>query len=264
MKLMFDLFCFVINGKSQVSKVVKTLANALKYRTACFTSLSDINSEKKRLRLGADVVVSTPGRLLQLIEKDEVDLSQLDTMILDEADVLMLDESFPLQPIGAKCPETTQFLFVTATLPEDVVAQIKAEFPTVMNLQGPGLHRIAPNVEERLIDCSGTKTQQRSRDQVFNNKRAALLSALEKTDAERTLVFCNTIEQCRKVENILIREDRGGRFRSVYSYHGAIDAKKRDENLREFSKVLLKKPAVMISTDRSSRGLDFNKAHVRV
>jgi len=131
----------------QVSKVVKALANALKFRTACFTaSTLDMDSEKKKLRLGADVVVGTPGRLLQLLERGELDLSALAVMVLDEADVLLADESFPLQPIGQACPASTQFLFTTATLPHSAVAQIEQEFPAVLKLIGPGLHRIAPNV----------------------------------------------------------------------------------------------------------------------
>jgi len=246
----------------QVSKVVKTLANALKFRTACFTSGSDLDAERKKLRLGTDVLVATPGRLLQLVERKEIDLSELNVMVLDEADVLLMDESFPLQPIGQACSPSTQFVFTTATLPELVTEQIKTEFPEVMLLSGPGLHRIAPNVQEFLVDCSGPREQARSRDQVDENKRAALLKALDRAEAQRTVVFCNTIDQCRRVENILQRDDRRDKMRSVHSYHGAVDAATRDANLIEFSRPLLTKPAILISTDRASRGMDFNKAHV--
>ena len=253
-----------------------------------------MENEKRKLRLGADVVVSTPGRLLQLLETQKVDLSQLSVMVLDEADVLLMDESFPLQPIGQACgsasgksskkssskanigdaqsnpvPATpTQFLFVTATLPDIVVRQIKSEFPEVMALSGPGLHRIAPNIEEVLVDCSGPLNQPRTREQTFTNKRNALIKALDGSSsaesAERTIIFCNTIEQCRRVENILQREDRHGRQRSVYSHHSAVDPAVREENLANFSKHLLQQPAVLICTDRASRGMDFNKAHVSV
>jgi len=114
-----------------------------------------------------------------------------------------------------------------------------------------------------LIDCSGPRTQERSGDKVFDNKRSALLKALDqRSDAERTIVFCNTIDQCRRVENILRRDDRSSRMRSVYSYHGAIDGVTRERNIAEFSRILLQKPAILICTDRASRGMDFNKAHV--
>lgn len=222
------------------------------------------------------MLVATPGRLLHLLKEKEVDLSGVKVMVLDEADVLLMDESFPLQPIGQACGAKqaqdreesgdsgvgTQFIFVTATLPDVVVSQIKAEFPEVLTLTGPGLHRVAPSVEEVLVDCSGPNAQRRSLAQVYDNKRSALLRALDASPAERTLVFCNSIEQCRRVENILHRDDRRGADRSVYSYHSAIDPATRAANLREFCRPLLSQPAVMISTDRASRGMDFQAAHV--
>lgn len=116
------------------------------------------------------------------------------------------------------------------------------------------------------MDCSGAHTQERSGDQVFDNKRSALLQLLSDVPAERTVVFCNTIDQCRRVENTLLRRQdhhRDHRARKVLPYHGAIDAATRDSNLVEFCRPLLEQPAVLISTDRASRGMDFNKAHVR-
>eukprot|EP01032_Pedospumella_encystans_P013967 gene13967-16059_t len=154
------------------------------------------------------------------------------------------------------------FLFVTATLPDVVVSQIVSEFPEVMTLKGPGLHRIASSVEEILVDCSGAPDQQRSMEQVMNNKKNVLLEALNKSTSERTIVFCNSIDQCRRVENILQRDDRSCKSRTVLSYHGAIEGSTRDENLKDFSKQLLQRPVVLISTDRASRGLDFNQAQV--
>lgn len=248
---------------SQVSKVVKSIANVLKFRTACFTSVSDMDSEQRKLRLGTDVLVATPGRLLALLNRNEVSLQRTQVLVLDEADVLFLDQSFPLQPIGAACADNTQFIFTTATLPDIVVDQIKSEFPEADLLTGPGLHRIAPTIEEILVDCTGPPTQQRSPETAFENKRLALLRALEYR-SDRTLIFCNTISQCRNVENALQRADRHGKVRSVLAYHGAIDGEKRQEAVMDFSKKLLKTPMVMVCTDRASRGMDFNAAPVLV
>lgn len=247
---------------NQVGRVVREMANVLKFRSACITSASDMDSEQRRLRLGVEVLVCTPGRLLALIKREEISLSLVQTVVLDEADILFMDQSFPLQPIGAACPLTSQFIFTTATLPEIVVQQILAEFPDLKQLSGPGLHRIAPTVEEVLIDCSGPPSQVKSAETAFENKRLALLRSLEQTESDRTLIFCNTIPQCRAVENALQRADRNNRLRSVYAYHSAIDFKTREDNLAEFAKPLLKLPVVLICTDRASRGMDFAKARV--
>ena len=208
------------------------------------------------------VLIATPGRLISALNRGEVSLSVVQSTILDEADVLFMDQSFDLEPIGTSCPQETQFIFATATLPEIVVQQILQEFPESALLRGPGLHRVSPIVEEVLIDCSGPMNQEKNAETAFENKRLVLLRALEQTPTERTVIFCNTIAQCRKVENALQRVDRQSRLRVVYPYHGAIDAKTRSEHMTEFSRPLLKVPSVLVCTDRASRGMDFDKAQV--
>lgn len=247
---------------SQVSKVVKSISNILKFRSACFTSSCDMDSEQRKLRLGPDILIATPGRLVVLLEKGDVAFDRTQTIVLDEADVLFSDVSFPLQPIGNAAPASTQFVFVTATLPDQVTQQIKAEFPGIAYLTGPGLHRIAPTIKEVLVDCSGPLTQKRSFETSFDNKRDALFRAMDEAQAERTLIFCNTITQCRNVENALLRVDRQARVRDVCVYHSAVDGGSRDDAMDMFSKRLLHRPVVMICTDRASRGLDFDNIAV--
>jgi ATP-dependent RNA helicase DDX18/HAS1 len=253
---------------SQVDKQVKALANFLKFRSASVTAASDMDAEQRKLRLGTDVLVSTPGRLQQLLKRNEICFDDLQAIVMDETDVLFMDETFPLQAIGAAVPPQSkaQFIFATATLPDIVTEQIALEFPDVVYRMGPGLHRIAPYVEEILVDCSGPKDQVRTPASAFENKRLALLRALESAAPggadQRTLIFCNTIDQCRRVENALRRADRNEQVRAVLAYHGAIDTQQRQDNIREFSRGLLKQPVVLVCTDRASRGMDFDRARV--
>lgn len=203
---------------------------------------------------------------MALLKKGDVSFERTQTVVLDEADVLFSDLSFPLQPLGQSCPLSTQFVFVTATLPEIVTNQIKAEFPEVQYLTGPGLHRISPTVEEILVDCSGPMDQERSFETSFENKRKALFKVLDDNTAKRTIIFCNTIAQCRNVENALQRLDRNNRVRDVVVYHSAIESAQRDQSLSKFSSNddPLGKPMIMICTDRASRGLDFDSVPVSV
>lgn len=124
------------------------------------------------------------------------------------------------------------------------------------------MHRISPSIEEVLIDCSAPRGQNNVVEVALENKRLALLKSLEQNEAERTVIFCNTIHQCREVENILQRADRSEKNRKVLPYHGAIDAKSRESNIAEFARPLLKLPVVLVCTDRASRGLDFDAAAV--
>jgi ATP-dependent RNA helicase DDX18/HAS1 len=244
--------------------VARAVSNVLKFRTACVTSTSDVDGEQKKLRLGTEILVVTPGRLLALLKRKEISLEKTQALVLDEADVLFLDQSFPLQQIGASCTNATQFIFATATLPDIVTKQIKLEFPNVELIKGPGLHRIAPTIEEVLVDCSSPPSQMRSPSITFEMKKQALFKAFDDVKSDRTLIFCNTIDSCRNVENALSRVDRNQRIRSVYACHGAIDPKVREQSIQSFSKRNLKIPAVMICTDRASRGIDFDQANVRL
>lgn len=262
---------------NQVSKVVKSISSILRFRSACLTSTSDMTEEIRKLKIGCDVVVCTPGRIFSLLKNGILNLKNTKSIILDEADVLFLDETFPLQGIGSYCPQDAQFLFVTATLPDSILKQITKEFPETTILKGPGLHRIPPTIEEILVDCSvkeqrtnanryqtqDKQSRNRYSEAVFENKRLALLNALQiNANVERTLIFCNTIEQCRNVENAIMRSDRHGNIRNVYSYHSAIDNDVRQGNLQAFTKRLLPLPVVLICTDRASRGIDFDQFNV--
>ena len=92
------------------------------------------------------------------------------------------------------------------------------------------------------------------RDAVFERKRNALSRAMVDENAARTIVFCNSIEQCRRVENILKRDASSGPM-LVLPYHAAVDAKMRDAHKRTFGKPLLETPVVLVCTDRASRGI---------
>jgi superfamily II DNA/RNA helicase len=269
-----DIFlCFNYTAFRQVSKIVKSFANALKFRTSCFTSRSDFNAEHKRLRLGCEFLIATPGRLNELLQRNEIDLQSLQVLILDEADSLLRDETFAMQPIGIACGTSTQFIFASATLPDDIIQLIQHEFPKVKLVSGPGLHRISPNIQEILIDCTGwnpskskfsstVPRQLPSSARILARKEHELRRALQQYPSERTLIFCNTIEQCRNVENILKRDDRQENTYQVLASHSAIDDEVRGTNLEKFAHPLLRKPHILIVTERAARGIDFDRSYV--
>eukprot|EP00752_Nemacystus_decipiens_P003764 g3465.t1 len=247
----------------QVHGVAQRLSGSVPFRSCCFTGGPGriFKTQAKLLEEGVDVLVATPGRVATLLEAGVLNLEDCRAVILDEVDVLFMDETFLLAPIGTCAPEDTQFIFVTATLPQSVSDMLKEEFPGTKFLLGPGLHRVAPGVEEVLIDCSGPPDEPRNEETGMARKRDALLSQLERRMALRTLVFCNTIQGCRQVENILSRASRGGQFETLV-YHSAIDPKQAASNMQQFMRSNALSPMVMVCTDRSSRGMDFDRAEV--
>jgi len=230
-------------------------------------------------RQPVDVLISTPGRISTILRtrNSGLDLSYLQSIVLDEVDVLLLDDTFgpQLRTVGAAAPvDQTQFVFVTATLPDAVVETVEKEFPGVVRLKGPGLHRVAPTVKERLVDVSVPSKFNRDTKLCFDVKSKQLLRALRQTRCRRTLIFCNTVDSCRQVENLLRRKDRREQVYEVRAYHNAMTAEARNENLAVFahgdtdggrSAKDSKKGAidsVLVCTDRAARGVDFEAAPV--
>jgi ATP-dependent RNA helicase DDX18/HAS1 len=168
--------------------------------------------------------------------------------------------------VGEAAPvEQTQFVFVTATLPDSVVTKVQKEFPGVVQVLGPGLHRVAPTVKERLVDVSVPSKSNRDAKLGFEIKAKELLTVLRQTKCSRTLIFCNTIETCRQVENLLTRNDRRGRAYNVGAYHNAMTPDARNEQLDVFARGADGKgdlDYVLVCTDRAARGVDFHAAPV--
>ncbi|CAM9154515.1 unnamed protein product [Sphacelaria rigidula] len=247
----------------QVHGVAQLLSGTIPFRSCCFTGGPGrtFKTQAQLLQEGVDVLVATPGRVSTLLDAEALNLEDCRAIVLDEVDVLFVDETFKLAPIGTCAPDDTQFIFVTATLPQSVSDMVKNEFPGTKFLLGPGLHRVAPGIEEVLIDCSGPPDEPKNEETGLFRKRDALLRQLERRMALRTLVFCNTIHTCRQVENILTRNSKRGQFKTLV-YHSAIDPKQAAENMRQFMRANAVSPMVMVCTDRSSRGMDFDRAEV--
>jgi ATP-dependent RNA helicase DDX18/HAS1 len=246
-----------------VTAVVRALARHLPLRVACATGGKSARTQKEMLASGVDVLVGTPGRIQYLLEEGQIGLGEMKALVLDEVDVMFLDDTFDLSVIGAAAPPETQFIFVTATLPVAVAEQISKEFPGIKKLWGPGLHKVAPQVEEVLVDCSGPDDEERNEETAFIRKRDMLIQNLLRRPASRALVFCNSIPSCRRVENALRRADRRGNKWRVLPYHSAVDGTSRTRNLATFSREGEPEvPLVLVCTDRTSRGVDFDTADV--
>jgi ATP-dependent RNA helicase DDX18/HAS1 len=223
-----------------------------------------------------DILISTPGRVATILrsKNTSLNLANLQSIVLDEVDVLLIDETFgpQLRTIGAASPvQKCQFIFVTATLPNEIIETVQREFQDVSVISGPGLHRVALNLKEHLVDVSVPSTQNNNLDLCFEYKAKELKKALRNNRCKRTLVFCNTVESCRKVENLIRRLDRKGRLFNVGAYHNAMTPEARRRNLNVFAKGLdheLKDGSkesvdhVLVCTDRAARGVDFDSSPV--
>ncbi|OVA04840.1 Helicase [Macleaya cordata] len=217
-------------------------------------------TQLENLQQDIDVLIATPGRFIFLLKEGFLQLTNLKCAVLDEVDILYADEDFQqvLHSFLNCAPVTTQYLFVTATLPVDIYNKLVEVFPDSVVIMGPGMHRTSSRLEEILVDCSGDDRMEKTPETAFLNKKSALLRLVEESPVSKTIIFCNKIETCRKVENVLYRFDRKGLHIRVLPFHSALAQESRVSNLKEFLSSQSKEDSLfLICTDRASRGIDF-------
>ncbi|KAH7655263.1 RNA helicase protein [Dioscorea alata] len=254
-----ELASQVLNNCRSISKV------GVPFRSMVATGGFRQKTQLDNLQQEMDVLIATPGRLIYLLQEGFLLLTNLRCVILDEVDILFGDEGFEqvLQTLSSSAPMSSQYLFVTATLPVDIYNKLVETFPDCEVIMGPGLHRMSSRLEEVLVDCCGDVEGEKSPETAFKNKRSALLQLFQESPVSRTIVFCNKIETCRKVENALKRFDRKGVHVKVLPFHAALDQETRLFNMKEFLNLKSTDNLFLICTDRASRGIDFtNVDHV--
>ncbi|OWM63227.1 hypothetical protein CDL15_Pgr010627 [Punica granatum] len=230
------------------------------FRSMVVTGGFKQRTQLENLEEGVDVLIATPGRFMYLIKEGFVEQTNLRSVVLDEVDILCKDEDFEtaLQSLINSSPVSTQYLFVTATLPVDIYNKLVEIFPDCEVIMGPGMHRTSPGLEEVLVDCSGEDGAEKTSESAFENKKSALIQIVEETTVPKTIIFCNRIETCRKVENALKRLDRKGARVRVLPFHAAVAQETRLANMKEFTTSQPRDGSLfLVCTDRASRGIDF-------
>ncbi len=228
----------------QVTRAFKPFTHTTRLRVRSALGGAKYEAVKRNVEGNFEVLVATPGRLLQLLEGERVGLDDVRLLVFDEAD-RMLDRGFlpDAQRIAAACPLGRQMALFSATVSPPVEALMNKLFAGAELIRSEGSHRVVPTL----------KTIHRD---VPHGKRFPLLEDLlsEKVDGG-TLVFTNTRQQCDDLA-ALIRETG----RSCRVYRGEMDKVERRANLKAFREGEID---LLISTDLGSRGLDLEQA-VRV
>jgi superfamily II DNA/RNA helicase len=231
----------------QIGEVARQLARheaqAVKV-TVVFGGVS-INPQMMGLRGGADIVVATPGRLLDLIDHNALSLSAVQTLVLDEADRL-LDLGFEqeLQRILALLPARRQNLFFSATLPPSVTALAAGL------LQSPARVDVAPVV----LDIAAIAQQV---IEVDAPRRTQLLRHLiAQRGWSRVLVFVATKHAAEMVADKLRKAGL-----TAEPFHGELSQGKRTQVLLDFKNSDVQ---VVVATDVAARGLDVSQLPVVV
>ncbi|MDX2043105.1 MAG: DEAD/DEAH box helicase [Acidobacteriota bacterium] len=229
---------------SQVTDNLHELDARRKVRAVTIVGGASFNRQNLELRKGVEVVIATPGRLMDHIENRTVDLSRVEVLVLDEAD-RMLDMGFlpVIRQIIALLPGERQTLLFSATMsaPVEAIARQYMESPEIVDVNPRG--KAAVTVKQTAYPVA------------LESKTNLLLHLLERERFERVLVFTRTRRGAERLATLLT-----ARKHQVNRIHADRTQSQREAALRGFRDGKFR---VLVATDIAARGIDVDSiSHV--
>ena len=222
----------------QIEENFKTYSRYTNLRTAVVYGGTSIEPQKDTLKKGVDILVATPGRLLDLHKQGLVHLDFIETLVLDEAD-LMLDMGFidDVNKVARLCPSEKQTLLFSATMPYKVVELAKTMLKDAVKVEVAPTSSTVKSVHQILYYVPKPK------------KIELCLHLLRNTIKGTVLIFRRTKYGVDKLEETLLRNGY-----KVASIHGDKTQNLRQEALQQFKN---REVTVLIATDVAARGIDI-------
>ncbi len=222
----------------QVTREIRRLARSednIKVLSLC--GGTTMRPQRESLAHGAHVVVGTPGRIMDHLQRGSLELDALDTLVLDEAD-RMLDMGFhdDIAFVVSRCPTRRQTLLFSATFPDAIVRLAQRFLRDPCEVRLPEQHE-AGKIRQRFYEVKHEERLQ------------AVGTLLRHYRPVSTLAFCNTRQQCRDLVDVL----RADGFHAL-TLHGDLDQRERDQVLVQFAN---RSCSVLVATDVAARGLDI-------
>ena len=222
----------------QVTQEIRRLARfEANIKVLALCGGTPMRPQRDSLEHGAHVVVGTPGRIMDHLERGSLALEALNTLVLDEAD-RMLDMGFhdDIAFVASRCPSERQTLLFSATYPEGI-ARLAARF----------LRK--PQEVKLLEQHAHGKIRQRFYEVAHPARLEAVATLLRHFRPVSTLAFCNTRQQCRDLVELL----RARGFAAL-ALNGEMEQRERDQVLIQFAN---RSCSVLVATDVAARGLDI-------
>ncbi|MCA9212732.1 MAG: DEAD/DEAH box helicase [Planctomycetales bacterium] len=223
----------------QVSDEVEKLSFGLTVKCVSVYGGMPIKRQINRLKSGCDIVVGTPGRVLDLSGRGVLDLGSLDCVVLDEAD-RMLDIGFrpDIEKILRRCPRERQTLLLSATMP----APIRRLAEKYMS-------------DPKFLDFSPKEIAVETIEQFFytvepQRKFELLVTLIEQETPRQAIIFCRTRRGVEKLYQRLRKK-----FDDVGCMHGEMSQRERNRVMSAFRQERLQ---IMIATDVMGRGIDVS------
>ena len=224
-------------------QIAKNIEEFAKYTKGCNVAAvyggANIDEQIRKLKRGSQVVVGTPGRTVDLINRKQLKLSNLKWLVLDEADE-MLNMGFKeeLDKILAVTPEEKQTLLFSATFPREVESIAKKYLHNPVEITSGEKNKGSDQVSHQYYVVSE------------RNRYNALKRIADVNPDIYSIVFCRTRRETQEVADKLIKDGY-----NADALHGDLSQAQRDSVMEKFRKKHLQ---LLIATDVAARGLDVN------
>jgi len=224
---------------SQIHDNIEQYARYLDIRSMVMFGGVSQRPQVNNLRRGVDILVATPGRLLDLISQGYVDLSHVQFLVLDEAD-RMLDMGFirDIRKILAQIPKKRQSLLFSATMPHSIVELSRGMLYNPVSVSITPESTTVEAIEQSLMFV------------MRSDKRGLLTYIIEEERPEKVLVFSRTKHGCNRIVKQLGQDGI-----EALAIHGNKSQGAREKALRRFRNGALQ---VLVATDVASRGIDVS------
>ena len=225
---------------AQVAESMRDYGYHLPFKTTAIFGGVSINTQISKLKKSTDVVVATPGRLLDHIERNTVDLSGIDVLVLDEAD-RMLDMGFirDIRKILKKLPNKRQNLLFSATFSNEIRRLAADLLNAPIEIQVAARNALADRVEQVVHPVDRAR------------KRALLSHLIRSENWRQVLVFTRTKHGANRLAEQLSKDGL-----NTIAIHGNKSQGARTRALKDFKGGAVQ---ILVATDIAARGLDIDK-----
>lgn len=219
---------------------IKYSKHLSRMKTVCIYGGAPYPLQNKELSRHYEILVATPGRLIDHMERGRIDFSRLEILILDEAD-RMLDMGFidPVEQIAAATPSTRQTLMFSATLKGNVLKLSKRLLNKPVEISVSADHSAHENIEQRLHNVDN-----------LSHKNRLLDHLLEDPTIKQAIIFTATKRHANQLADKLLEQGH-----EVAALHGDMNQRQRSRTLLQLRQGKIR---VLVATDVAARGIDVH------
>ena len=224
-------------------QIAKDIKNYSKYlpnvKTTAVYGGSSITEQIRNLREKPQIIVGTPGRVIDLINRKALDFSQIHWLVLDEADeMLSMGFKDDLETILSETPETKQTLLFSATMNKEVERISKNYLTNPHRISVGSINAVKKNIKHEYYVVN------------YRQKKEALKRLIDANPNQYSIIFCRTKMETQDVADFLMQNGY-----AADALHGDLSQTQRDTVMKKFR---LKNIDILVATDVAARGLDVN------